>query len=284
MKSLEFFRNIGIGQYVNSGSWFHRLRPAGKYLIVLALTVLAVAAPSPVGVGLAIAGAFAIAYASKIRLSFLLRSVKPVFPVIVLTATLQFLFTWPNDNSEVLLRLGIFSITAHEVWLVLMILLRTTAMIVIVGWFTSVTTESEIARGIEDLLRPLDGKYFPVHRLALAVSTAVRFVPIIAGELEEIVKAQASRGADFGAGKKNVFAVARGYLPLFVPVMVRALERAEILAEAMEARCYTGVGQTLPPKAPRQRGEIAFVVSFVVVTVLVLVGDTTCFVAWIRPF
>ncbi|HNX73501.1 MAG TPA: energy-coupling factor transporter transmembrane protein EcfT [Spirochaetales bacterium] len=284
MKSLEFFRNISIGQYVDSHSWFHRLRPAAKYIVLFSLTVLAIAAPSPVGAVLSICVAFVVALGSKIRLSFLLRSVKPVLPVIVLTALLQFLFAWPNDTSTVFLRAGIFSVTMYEVWLVIMILLKATAMIIIVGWFTSVTTESDIARGLEDLLRPLDNKYFPVHRLALAVSTSIRFVPIVAGELEEIVKAQSSRGADFGAGKKNVFALARGYLPLFVPVIVRSLERAEVLAEAMEARCYTGVGQTQPPKAPRQRGEIIFLLSFVALIALVLIGDSIYFSAWIRPF
>ncbi|HOV93696.1 MAG TPA: energy-coupling factor transporter transmembrane component T [Spirochaetales bacterium] len=284
MKSLEFFRNISIGQYIGTDSWFHGLKPAAKYVIVLGLTVLAIAAPSPVGAALSIMVAFLVALGSRIKLSFLLRSVKPVLPVILLTAVLQFLFAWPGDNSSVLLRAGIFSVTVYEVWLVVMILLKATAMIIIVGWFTSVTTESDIARGIEDILRPFDSKYFPVHRLALAVSTSIRFIPIVAGELEEIVKAQASRGADFGAGKKNVFALARGYLPLFVPVMVRSLERAEILAEAMEARCYTGVGQTQPPKTPRRRGDVAFLVSFVALIVLVLIGDKLEFSTWIRPF
>jgi len=70
----------------------------------------------------------------------------------------------------------------------------------------------------------------------------------------------------------------------FVPVIVRSLERAEVLAEAMEARCYTGVGQTQPPKAPRQRGEIIFLLSFVALIALVLIGDSIYFSAWIRPF
>ena len=69
-------------------------------------------------------------------------------------------------------------------------------------------------------------------------------MPIIVGELEAIAKAQASRGADFGSGRGGPIAKARAYLPLFVPVTVRALERAELLAEAMEARGYTGEGRT----------------------------------------
>jgi energy-coupling factor transport system permease protein len=80
-------------------------------------------------------------------------------------------------------------------------------------------------------------------------------VPILVGELESIAKAQASRGADFGSGRGGPIAKARAYLPLFVPVTIRALERAELLAEAMEARGYTGEGRTRLASYPEQKGE-----------------------------
>jgi energy-coupling factor transport system permease protein len=80
-------------------------------------------------------------------------------------------------------------------------------------------------------------------------------VPILAGELESIAKAQASRGANFGSGRGGPIAKARAYLPLFVPVTIRALERAEILAEAMEARGYAEEGRTRLASYPRQKGE-----------------------------
>ncbi len=73
---------------------------------------------------------------------------------------------------------------------------------------------------------------------------AFRFIPIIAGELEAIVKAQASRGADFGGRGFNPIAKVIAYIPLVVPVTIRALERANALADAMEARCYSSRGRT----------------------------------------
>jgi energy-coupling factor transport system permease protein len=81
-------------------------------------------------------------------------------------------------------------------------------------------------------------------------------VPILVAELESIAKAQASRGADFGSGRGGPIAKARAYLPLFVPVTVRALERAEIMAEAMEARGYSEDGRTRLAAYPRRRGEL----------------------------
>jgi len=284
MKNLEFFRNIGIGQYIDSGSWFHGLKPSTKYLMLLALSAPLLAAPTPGGIGVAILATLALAAASRIPLSFLLRALKPIIPVIALMAALQFLFRWPGDRSAVLVSVGPFSLTLRELWMVAIVLLRSGGMMALVGWFTSVTTEADAARGIEDILRPLAARSAFVHRISLAAATAIRFVPIVAGELEEIVKAQACRGADFGAGRKNVIAKAKAYLPLFVPVTIRALERAELLAEAMEARCYTGEGRTPPAKKPASAGEIAAAASFVLFAILVLFADNRYIDALIRPF
>jgi energy-coupling factor transport system permease protein len=284
MKNLEFFRNISIGQYVDSGSRFHRFRPTTKYIFLIALATLAIATPTPAGVALVLAVAICLAAASRISIGLLLRSLTPIFPVLVLTALLQFLFRWPGDATLPLVSVGPFSFTLYELWIVALIFLRSSAMMMIVSWFTSVTTEADAARGIEDMLRPLGGKVRFVHRLSLATATAIRFVPIVAGELEEIVKAQASRGADFGAGKKGIIAKAKAYAPLFVPVTIRALERAELLAEAMESRCYTGEGRTPPQKKPAIQGEVLAVVSTVVLSIIVLVVDTMYIKAWIRPF
>lgn len=284
MKNLEFFSNISIGQYIDSNSLFHSLRPATKYLLLLGLMVLAIGAPTLAGAGFAFIAALVLAQFSWVPLSFLLRSLKPIFPVIILSFILQFLFQWPGDRSATLISLGIFSLTIRELWIVAMILIRAAAMMTIVGWFTSITTEAEAAKGIEDIARPFSSKTFPIHRLALAVAAAIRFIPIIAGELEEIVKAQASRGADFGQDTKGLLAKARAYLPLFVPVTIRALERAEMLAEAMEARCYTGEGQTVAPKTPMKRPEWFIRVFSPVIVIGVLVVDVYFISTWIRPY
>jgi len=284
MKNLEFFRNLGIGQYIDSGSWFHGLRPSSKYAYLLALSCAAIAAPTLVGVAVVLAVTMGLAVASRIPPAFLLRSLKPIFPVLILTAALQFIFRWPGDVSRKLLAFGPFSFTLRELWIVALILLRSSAMMVIVGWFTSVTAEADAARGIEDILRPLSGKVLFVHRVSLAAATAIRFVPIVAGELEAIVKAQASRGADFGSGRKGIIAKAKAYAPLFVPVTIRALERAELLAEAMESRCYTGEGRTPPPRRPAVRGELFSVAAAALFAIAVLVMDTIYIKAWIRPF
>jgi len=130
------------------------------------------------------------------------------------------------------------SLSAREAVAVALMALRFAAMMTAIGLFTSVTSEGDTARGVEDLFAPLERIGFPARSFALMIAVAFRFIPIVAGEFESVVKAQAARGADFGAGARGPIRKAKAYLPLIVPVTIRALERAEALAEAMEARCY----------------------------------------------
>ena len=284
MKDLEFFRNLSVGQYVDTGSRLHALGPGTKYLWLLVLCVLAIAAPTPAGAALPFLLALALGKAAGLAPSFLVRGLKPALPVFALAASLQFLFAWPGDASRVLLSLGPVSATWREAWMAVMLVLRTASMIAVVGLFTAVTPESDAARGVEEGLEPLSRLGIPVHRLALAVETAIRFVPIVAGELESIVKAQASRGARFGAGRGGPLAKARAYLPLFVPVTVRALERAELLAEAMEARCYTGEGRSRYARPDNAKGEGAVRCAAFLLGTAALAADALILEPRIRPF
>ncbi|MGO8695555.1 MAG: energy-coupling factor transporter transmembrane component T family protein [Rectinemataceae bacterium] len=274
MRSLEFFRNVSIGQYVDSGSSIHRLTPATKYLWLFALGAPAIAASHPAAVLLTLVAALAIGAAAGIRPGFLLRGLKPALPFFVLIAVFQMVFGWPGDRSTVLFRLGPVSLTLRVLGTIVMALARTVSLMTLISLFTSVTTEGEIAHGIEDSLSALSRVGFPAHSLALAVATAFRFVPIVAGELEAIVKAQAARGADFGSGRGGPIKKTRAYLPLFVPVTIRALERAEALAEAMEVRCYSGGdGRTRYLVYEKTKGESVVRAAAIAYCAAVLVVD-----------
>lgn len=255
MKNLEFFRNVSIGQYVAGDSILHRMKPSTKFLWLLGLVVPASVSPSVCAIALAGIVALALALASGIRPGFLARGIVPVLPLVALTAVLQGVFSWPGDESAILLGDGKLSLTAFEAGAIGLLSLRFWVIIVVIGLFTSTITESQTAHGIEDLLSPLSRFGFPSHELALAVAVAFRFIPIVAGELESIVKAQASRGADFGGRRGGPIKAARSWLPLIVPVTVRALERAEALAEAMEARAYVSRGRTRFVRYEGLRGE-----------------------------
>jgi energy-coupling factor transport system permease protein len=257
MRGIEFFRNVSIGQYHPGETLVHRLTPATKYLWLLALMIPG-ALGGPIGVAFVLAVSLLAGLLAGVRPGFLLRGVKPALPFFLLAALLQFLFGFTDDGSGLLFALGPFHMTARHAAAIGMAIERTVALMVLLGVFTSVTSEGEVAHGVEDFLAPLGRIGLPVHELSMIVSVTFRFIPIIAMELETIAKAQASRGANFGTGKGGPLRKARDYLPLIVPVTVRALERAEILAEAMEARRYTGAARTRLVMYQGIRGEGAF--------------------------
>ena len=103
---------------------------------------------------------------------------------------------------------------------------------------TFTTTPNQLTDGLEKLLWPLRHIKVPVHEIAMMMSIALRFIPILLEETDKIMKAQMARGADFESG--GILKRAKSLVPLLVPLFVSAFRRANDLAMAMEARCYRG--------------------------------------------
>jgi energy-coupling factor transport system permease protein len=102
------------------------------------------------------------------------------------------------------------------------------------------TSTTELTHAIQSLLSPLKKVKFPVHEFSLIITIAIRFVPTFAIEMEKMMKAQASRGADFGSGEWwRIIQRTKDMLPIIIPLFNIALSRAEDLILAMESRCYT---------------------------------------------
>jgi energy-coupling factor transport system permease protein len=268
MRGIEFFRNISVGQYVDSGSYVHRLTPATKYLGSFALLLAVFANTTIVGTATILVLVALIAVISRVSLGFLARGIIPAWPFLLILTVMTLVFQSFRDSSAVLVTIGPLDIRLGALSAIALLLLRFAAVVCIVSLFTSVVSEDEVAHGAEDALSPLKAIGFPAHEFSLMIVIALRFVPIIALELENITKAQASRGASFGSGRGGPIAKARAYIPIFVPVIIRALERAELLVEAMEARCYVGEGRTRYAVYEKAKGETAVRIGIAVFSVL----------------
>ncbi len=274
MKNLEFFLNVSIGQYLERDSPVHRLAPVTKYLWLLAIIIPLSIVRSPLVVACVACTTILLALIARVSPVYLLRGFLPVLPLVGIAAAMQVVFTWPGDQTTVLVALGPVSITLRELATVSAMALRFLAMMLGIGLFTSVITEGDTARGVEDLFSPLSRFGFPAHTLALTVAVAFRFIPIITGELESVVKAQAARGADFGRRRGGPIRKAKAYIPLLLPVTIRALERAEALAEAMEARCYSSKGRTRYVEYPGGPVDMLARSGSVIFLLAVLVGES----------
>ncbi|UZJ80964.1 energy-coupling factor transporter transmembrane component T family protein [Fictibacillus sp. KU28468] len=241
LAGFELTRNITIGQYLPTGSLVHRMDPRVK-LLAFTILVIAMAVCDTYG-GNIIALAFAcwLFYMSRIPINYGLSGVKPAIPFILILAVLQLLFyTKVASGGTVLVDYGFILITSDSIRLVVVSAFRFIEIIFLSSVLTLSTSTTQITHGIESLLRPLKRVKFPVHEFALIITIAIRFVPTFAMEMEKMMKAQASRGAEFGTGAWwRIIQRTKDVFPIIIPLFNVAMSRAEDLVLAMEARCYT---------------------------------------------
>lgn len=238
---FELSRNITIGQYLPTGSVIHRMDPRFK-LAAFVILILAIAICSTyVGNLFALAVCIAMFRISHIPLHYGLSGIKPAIPFIIILAILQLLFYGEvASGGSVYLEWGFIKITSESVRLVLVSAMRFVEVIFLSSVLTLSTSTTELTHGMERLLGPLQKIRFPVHAFALIITIAIRFVPTFAMEMEKMMKAQASRGAEFGTGEWwRIVRRTKDMLPIIIPLFNVALSRAEDLILAMEARCYT---------------------------------------------
>ncbi len=246
MKSIEFFRNIPFGQYVDTNSFLHLLSPAVKIVCALMLIVVVTAAGSLVLLSALAVFFLCLVLLSRVPPRFLLRGLVSVLWLLAIIMVFQLVFARRIPADPVFISIGNLYITYKTMFSLAVIVVRFVAFMVLVTLFTSVTTEGDTVAGIEFLLRPIAPVSPAVHAFALLVNIIFRFIPILVGELEIIVKAQVSRGSPFG-GKRfftGPIKAVKDYMPLLVPVTLRSLDKALLLADAMDARCYRTAGRT----------------------------------------
>jgi len=243
---FELLRYITIGQYLPTGSVVHRLDPRVK-LVAFALLVAAISFNGYYAGNIILTAAvLLLLYLSQVSMAYALKGVRPALPVILILAVMQVLvppqpFLAGRGTCTVVANWGGIHLTDCTVRLIVISALRFFQLILLTNLLTFSTSITELTHGTESLLRPLQRIGFPAHELAMVAAIALRFAPILAQEMERIMKAQISRGADFGGGSRwRFFRRTRRLLPLLVPLFLNALRRAEELILAMEARCYVG--------------------------------------------
>lgn len=227
-------RDITIGQYYRAESVIHKLDPRVKILgtLMYMISLFTFQKMS----GYIVAGTFFIfvLWQSKVPFLYTVRGLRPIFIMLVFTAFLNLFWT----EGEVLLKIGGISVTKEGLWKMAYISLRLIFLILGASIMTLTTTPNDLTCGMERLLSPLKMFHVPVHEIAMMMSIALRFIPILIEETNRIMKAQTARGADFESG--NVFVRLKNMLPLVLPLFVSAIRRANELAQAMDARCYHG--------------------------------------------
>jgi energy-coupling factor transport system ATP-binding protein len=236
---VEFFKNVSFGEFLDRPSFLRDLGAARKLtlLCILAAAVLAVPhllVPLSVLFVIVIVGFIG----GRIGPKHLLNGLIPIAPCLAILVFLQFLFSWPDDQSVRLLVWGHFSLTVNELNRVASLACRLAALTTLQALYTAVTPLRDMLKVIQKGLSPLSRIGLPVRDISLSLGIALRFVPVLIEEAERIVTAQISRGGGYN-GKGRI----RAALAMIVPLFLRALERAETLANAIVLRHYRTDGQ-----------------------------------------
>lgn len=259
------FRDLTIGQHIPGDSVVHRLDPRTKIIGTALLITLLFTVDGFLGYLLAALAIAAVIHLSELPWRFVLRGLRPLLMILLLTVGLNIFLT----EGEVVFRFLFLTVTREGIARGLMMGTRLVLLIVGTSLLTLTTSPIQLTDGIESLLGPFRRIGVPAHELAMMMTIALRFIPTLLDETEKIMKAQMARGADFQSG--GLMQRAKNLVPLLVPLFVSAFRRADELAIAMEARGYRG-GQGRTKLRELRFGRIDAVALSVAVAFTVVVG------------
>ena len=229
-------RDITIGQHFPGNSVLHRCDPRLKLVATIAYIVVLFVAPNPLGLALSIALLAALYKVAKIPGKLILKSLKPIVPIILFTCVLNLFFV--TGQGEPLVQVWVLRIYAEGVRYAILMAVRVITLIAGTSLLTYTTSPIVLTDAIERVLNPLAKLHLPVHELAMMMTIALRFIPTLVEETDKIMNAQKARGAmlDSGTLKERMHAM----IPILIPLFISAFRRADELAMAMECRCYHG--------------------------------------------
>ncbi len=264
--------NITLGRYIPLDSPVHKMDPRAKIMAML-LVLIAIFFPAGwIGYAIIFAAAAMTIIIARLSFTFIWKAMKPMlFMLVFLFAVNAFLL----KTGDPLFTVGSFTLYSDAVFQTLYIAVRLLLMVMITTCLTATTKPLDMTLGIEDLLKPFQKIHVPAHEIAMLISIALRFIPDLIDETERIIKAQESRGVDLQEGKimERIMAI----LSLIVPLFVSAFQRAEDLANAMEARGYAPGEKRTRYKVLKMEGR-----DYILLAGAVLLLAGMVWLAWFR--
>lgn len=271
-------RDITIGQYYPAQSRIHRLDPRVKIVCTLLFLISLFIQNSFLGYVIATIFLTLVIRLSKVPLKYILKGLKPIVILLMFTVVMNLFLT---RGGETLFHFWIFTVTENGLRVSVFMAVRLMYLVTGSSIMTFTTSPNGLTDGMEKLLHPLNKINVPVHEVAMMMSIALRFIPILLEETDKIMKAQIARGADFESG--NIIQRAKAMIPILVPLFVSAFRRANDLAMAMEARCYHGgEGRTkMKPLKYKAGDRIAYLITVVYLAAIFVIGRYIPFRLWI---
>ena len=261
-------RDITIGQFYPTESIVHKLDPRVKLFGTVLYIISLFIAKNPAVYLLGAVFLFTCINISKVPVKYILKGLRSILLILFLSVGLNMFFV----DGKVLVEFWIFKITYEGIIQAVFMAIRFVLLIMGSSLMTLTTTPNSLTDGLEKALRFLRVFKIPVHEIAMMMSIALRFIPILLEETDKIMKAQMARGADFESG--NLIKKMKAMIPVLVPLFISAFRRANDLAMAMEARCYQGGdGRTkMKPLLYKKRDAVAYLVLVLYLVAIFVTG------------
>ena len=233
-------RDITLGQYFPLDSPIHKIDPRMKLITAIVYIVAVFFAKSAVAYGFILLTAILLIVFSKIPIKTILKSLKPLIFIVIITGVINVFWYQPKNDSATLL-VSFWVIRIYLEGIITAIYMLTRIACIIIGTsviLTYTTSPIALTDGLEQMLAPLGKIHLPVHEFSMMMTIAMRFIPTIIEETDKIMSAQKARGSDFSSG--SLFKRIKALIPILIPLFVSSFRRADELAIAMECRCYRG--------------------------------------------
>ena len=259
-------KDITLGQFFPGDTLIHRLDARVKLVMVIFFIVELFLVKTLCGFAL-MGGLLALAVAiSRVPPKMMLRSLKPLLLLLAFTSILNLFYT----KGDPLFTIWKLTASWQGLELALFMMLRISLLIMASSLLTYTTSPIMLTDGMERLMGPLKALHVPVGELAMMMTIALRFIPLLVEETDKIMSAQKARGADFESG--GVLKRAKALIPILVPLFVSSFRRADELAVAMECRCYHTSGPRSRLKVMKMcfRDYVALAVMLAVIPAILL--------------
>lgn len=269
-------REITIGQYYPTESVIHSLDPRVKLFGTLVYIISLFLFREWIAFAVITVALGAVIALSKVPFSFMIKGLRSIVLLLIFAGAFNVFLT----PGEAIFSYGFIHISKVGLKNAVLMTIRMIYLIIGSSIMTLTTTPTSLTDGLEKSLSPLKKINVPVHEIAMMMSIALRFIPILIEETDKIMKAQMARGADFESG--GIFTRAKNMVPLLVPLFVSAFRRASDLALAMEARCYQGgEGRTkMKPLVYKNSDRLAYVIIITYLAAIIAIKVVTHTSIW----
>lgn len=226
---------INLFNYIDRRSIIHQLTGASKLVCLLAWSLAAMTTfYTPLLIALT-AAAFVLFRIAKLRLKDISFMLGVMIAYIVMNNVLIFLFSPDHGTSiygtsTVLFKLiGPYTVTVEQLFYHLNVILKNACTIPIVLLFVCTTNPSEFAASLS--------RIGVSYRISYAVALALRYIPDIQREYQDIALAQQARGTEMSK-KASLVNRLKAASAILIPLILSSMERIETISNAMELRGF----------------------------------------------